>query len=286
MRRIVCFLLLCLLVLSALVGCYPTGGADGTAGGEEGDSSPIGGYENVPYRYETEVNEEMLTTALEPAYLLLANKEKPLGEAYVPEGLAPLTCPTTRDMELERRAAYAMTAMLREMTAAGIDGVYVTSAYRSYSYQRYLFEKYLEEEQATLSPDAYRLFGEEYLLENYVNKGLSGLSRRDAEAVVESYSARPGYSEHQTGLCADLITDSMGGQLTEAFEETEAFLWLRENAYRFGFILRYPKGKEAVTGYTYEPWHYRFVGREAATDMHLSGLALEEYCARLFESGN
>jgi D-alanyl-D-alanine carboxypeptidase len=69
----------------------------------------------------------------------------------------------------------------------------------------------------------------------------------------------------------------MNGNLTELFEETAAFVWLVENAYKFGFILRYPKGKESITGYTYEPWHYRFVGADAATEIHERGLTLEEY---------
>ncbi len=276
--------LLCALLL--LVGCYPSGNPDDTTEGTEELPSPVGGYEGVQYHYQTEVNEEMLTTELDAAYLLLANKVTPLGEDYVPERLVTLTCPATRTMELEATAAYAMEAMLREMAADGIEGIFVTSAYRSYSYQAYLFNKYVAYEQTTISADAYRHFGLLYLQTNYLDQGLTALDREDAEAVVESYSARPGYSEHQTGLCADLITDSMGGQLTEAFAETEAFGWLSEHAHRFGFILRYPLEKTDVTGYTYEPWHYRFVGREAATDIHLSGLTLEEYCAHLSASGN
>jgi D-alanyl-D-alanine carboxypeptidase len=71
----------------------------------------------------------------------------------------------------------------------------------------------------------------------------------------------------------------MHGQLNEAFENTAAFTWLSENAYQYGFILRYPKSVEqiAITGYDYEPWHYRFVGRFAATEIHMGGLTLEEY---------
>ena len=102
-------------------------------------------------------------------------------------------------------------------------------------------------------------------------------SDEEIKNVVLTYSAAPGTSEHQTGLCVDFITEDMGGNLTEAFEDTTAFAWLSENAYKFGFILRYPKGKEDITGYTYEPWHYRFVGREAATDIHFSRLTLEQY---------
>jgi D-alanyl-D-alanine carboxypeptidase len=77
----------------------------------------------------------------------------------------------------------------------------------------------------------------------------------------------------------DFITSTMGNHLTVAFANTPAFAWLSNNAYRFGFILRYPEGKENITGYTYEPWHYRFVGREAATDIHFGRITLEEYLA-------
>ena len=112
---------------------------------------------------------------------------------------------------------------------------------------------------------------------NYLEKGIYHLSLEDAHTVAQSYSALPGQSEHQTGLCIDFTTSSMGGTLTEAFEDTEAFEWLSKNAYKFGFILRYPKGKENITGYTYEPWHYRFVGREAATDIYIGDMTMEQY---------
>ena len=75
----------------------------------------------------------------------------------------------------------------------------------------------------------------------------------------------------------DFTTENMQGALNERFEDEAAFEWLSKNAYRFGFIMRYPETKEAITGYTYEPWHYRFVGREAATDIYFSGVSLEEY---------
>jgi D-alanyl-D-alanine carboxypeptidase len=75
----------------------------------------------------------------------------------------------------------------------------------------------------------------------------------------------------------DFITSDMNNSLTVDFETKAAFAWLRENAHTFGFILRYPKGKEEITGYSYEPWHYRFVGREAATEIRAAGITLEEY---------
>ena len=104
-----------------------------------------------------------------------------------------------------------------------------------------------------------------------------GMTREEAEREASSYSARPGESEHQTGLCLDFTTSKMGGQLNESFEKTDAFKWLSQNAYKYGFILRYPKDKVALTGYDYEPWHYRFVGRQAASEMREYGQCLEEY---------
>ena len=102
------------------------------------------------------------------------------------------------------------------------------------------------------------------------------MTDEDAARIANFYSAKAGQSEHHTGLCVDLMTEDMK-QLDETFANTRAFAWLRENACRFGFILRYPKEKETVTGYCYEPWHYRFVGTEAATEMRERNLTLEEY---------
>ena len=234
-------------------------------------------YETAVYVYQSSVDEDVLLTGLDQAYLLLANKIYILGSDYQPSSLSTLTCATNggKTVELETRTAQALYEMLREMEADGVSDLAVTSGYRSYSYQVSLNNYYLNLELSGISADAYRHFGADYIEENYTSKGLTALNAKDAEAVVRSYSAEPGKSEHQTGLCIDFVTSTAG--LTEAFEHTEAFAWLAENAYKFGFILRYPKGKEGITGYTYEPWHYRFVGREAATDIYYGGLTLEEY---------
>ena len=234
-------------------------------------------YDDAVYTYQSNVNEEILMTGLSKAYLVLANKTYVLGEDYVPEELVTLTCRTTYPMKLESRAAEALYEMMDEMTAAGITNTLVTSAYRSYARQVELFNGYLQHEQSTISEEAYEYFDSEYLFQNYLSQGKTKLSVADARKVVLSYSAEPGTSEHQTGLCIDFITEEMAGNLNTDFENYKVFTWLSENAYQFGFILRYPKGKEGITGYTYEPWHYRFVGREVATDIHYSGLTLEEY---------
>ena len=241
------------------------------------DKNSIGSYKTMQYTYLTDVDPATLTTGFDPTYLLLVNKQSELDVGYVPANLVTLTCATTRSMQLEARAAQALYAMMAEMNAEGIKDVMVTSAYRSYEYQQDLYDKYLNDERRGISEDASRVLGEEYIKANYLDKKIFKLSFEDALKVVQSYSALPGQSEHQTGLCLDFITSDMGGELTEAFENTQAFAWLAENAYKFGFILRYPKGMEGITGYTYEPWHYRFVGREAATDIYVGNMTLEQY---------
>ncbi len=210
--------------------------------------------ENVKYEYPINVSAYM--SSIDPedknAYLILANKETPLGEDYEPTDLKVLECKTNKTMELREDAANALYAMMLAMSAEGIEDVFVTSAYRSYTYQVGLFDKYVQEHMD------------------------GGMTREEAEAAALEYSARAGTSEHQTGLCLDFMTSDMT-DLDESFENTAAFRWLSENAYKYGFILRYPSDKVDVTGYKYEPWHYRFVGRTAAVEIYNSELCLEEY---------
>lgn len=285
-NRIAALLLLLCLFLGGCMDVDPASGKETATGGTSVPKEVVGAYRSVTYRYPGSVDESKLTTGMSETYLILANKDLPLGSGYVPEQLTTLTCATTRTMELDKRAAEALYAMMEEMTReGGVRDILVTSAYRGYEYQQTLYNHYVGVEENTLSPDAYQYFGETYIWEHYTSKGLTGLTYDDAEKVVQTYSAKPGTSEHQTGLCIDFITATMNGELTEAFEDTPAFAWLKDNAYRFGFILRYPEDKVSVTGYTYEPWHYRFVGREAATDIYLSGICLEEYLDYLSAAG-
>ena len=277
------FAVLMLLICTLLAGCIRPTSPDGgeTSQNEDMRETVVGYYTSVQYVYQSDVNEALLTTDMDEQYLLLMNKIHTLGADHAPESITMLTCPTLYDksVELETGVAKALYEMFDEMRAAGVTDIMVTSGYRTYDYQTMLFNNYLQYEQSTLSADAYACLGADYIQETYLENGKSGLNPADALRVVKSYSAEPGKSEHQTGLCVDFITSEMNGSLTVAFEDTEAFAWLSKNAYKFGFILRYPKEKEEVTGYTYEPWHYRFVGREAATDIHYGGLTLEEYLA-------
>ena len=104
---------------------------------------------------------------------------------------------------------------------------------------------------------------QEELFNNYV--------KQSGKEKAETFSARPGHSEHQTGLAMDLnIVDS-------SFEGTKEAIWIEKNCYKYGFIIRYPKGKESITGYKYEPWHIRYLGKDLAKKIYSSNLTLEEY---------
>ena len=198
-----------------------------------------------------------------PKMTQLVNKSNPLGESYSPEGLLSLAetkCPFAegREFSLVSNAARSLEVMLTDLNEAldGKEKIIVTSAYRSYEYQVKIFEKYVTDYMAAKS-----------------------VSREVAEAYILKTSAKPGESEHQLGLCVDLIEYGTIN-LDERFGETKAFEWLSQNAFKYGFILRYPSDKVSVTGYDYEPWHYRFVGIDAATVIHEDNICLEEYLAK------
>ena len=231
---------LCCLMLILASGCSP--------------ATPSGEPEET-YLYAPELSEAELA-AITSENLLLANKQHPVDASY-----SPSLCELPADaiihhdsIQMETTAASALLAMLAAMRADGIRDTYVTSGYRSYTYQQQLFSYYVSQEK----------------------QNDPALSDAQAEAIVLTYSAKPGTSEHQTGLCADFMTDAMT-DLDNSFERSRAFEWLSENAAKYGFILRYPNGREDVTGYAYESWHYRFVGRKAALAIRKAGLTLEEY---------
>ena len=185
-------------------------------------------------------------------YITLINTSYPLGAEYVPEDLIEISY-TRNDRapaKMREYAAKALDAMFIEMRAYGFTDVSVTSAYRSYDYQKQLFDN--------------RLAG--YLTQYDYNT---------AYAKTASMQAIPGTSEHQSGLCADLHNLPAASQ---AFEAQDAFDWLYTHCADFGFILRFPKDKQDITGIIYEPWHYRYVGRYHAQKIMQSGLCLEEYC--------
>lgn len=186
-------------------------------------------------------------------YLILVNKTELLDASYAPDDLYDLV--DTRSDRAARQmrytAAMALEAMYIEMRSAGYTDVSVTSAYRSYGEQESLYNTYINQEMEQ-----------------------NGYSYERAKEVVDTYSAAPGTSEHQTGLCCDMHNLPAADQ---AFAKQDVYRWLKDNAWKFGFILRFPEDKEDITTYEFEPWHFRFVGRYHAEKIYNYGLCLEEY---------
>lgn len=196
---------------------------------------------DIPYYQNTRQSNKLNQTTI------LVNKYIYLPEDYIPNNLTTISSDftsSTRQLVYEAKEAFEKMA-----TAAKEQGytIRVISAYRSYEYQKGLYD-------------------------NYVNK--DGIEKAD------TYSARPGHSEHQTGLVIDIDNGKVD---YNNFESTEEFKWMEENAHTYGFILRYPKGKENITGYSYESWHYRYVGETIATFIKNNNLTLDEYYIRYID---
>lgn len=111
-------------------------------------------------------------------------------------------------------------------------------------------------------------------------------TENDGKEEADTFSARPGFSEHQTGLAFDIGGPNSKDDASMSFEKTNEFKWLINNSFKYGFILRYPKGKEDITGFMYEPWHYRYVGQENAIEISNSGLTLDEYLNSVYPNYN
>lgn len=183
---------------------------------------------------------------------VLTNKVYSLSEEDVPEDLVTIEVPTVLEnpeiRQLREEAAEALHEMFAEAEEEEVI-LYARSGYRSYQTQEQVFEN------------------------NVASRG---------EEEANQVSARPGESEHQTGLAMDVTSESVDYQLTAAFGETSEGRWVSENAHRFGYIIRYPEGATDITGYTYEPWHLRYLGEELATAVYDSGVTYEEF---LYERG-
>ncbi|MGK0465081.1 M15 family metallopeptidase [Clostridium sp.] len=111
---------------------------------------------------------------------------------------------------------------------------------------------------------------------SYQEKLYNDKVNRSGKEEADKYVAQPGESEHQTGLAMDVLSNEYT-TLDEGFKDTKAYKWIVENCYKYGYIIRYPEGKERITGYDYEPWHIRYVGNDAASQIACNGITLEEY---------
>ena len=150
---------------------------------------------------------------------------------------------TKYSAKLNKDAYEAFKKMADDMAKEDLT-IKITTGYRNYNFQKTLYNNYVES---------------------------------DGVKAADTYSARPGYSEHQLGYSADITNGDLVS--FDEFENTEEFKWLQKNAYKYGFILRFPKGKDDLTGYIYESWHYRYVGKDVAKYIHENDITYEEYYA-------
>lgn len=180
---------------------------------------------------------------------VLVNKKHSLNPSnYKPKNLVKPNIPFVSYMSdevkyLEKVAAEAIENLVNNAKKEGIE-IWGRSGFRSFKTQHILFDNYVKK-------NGY---------DNAIKK-----------------SALPGHSEHQTGLAIDVTSPSVNFLLTQYYGKTKEGIWLKENAHKYGFIIRYPENKENITGYIYEPWHLRYVGKEVATEIFEKGLTFEEY---------
>ncbi|MBQ8005975.1 MAG: M15 family metallopeptidase [Clostridia bacterium] len=223
------------------------------------DEDPdIGDIADLGFTNDLSEYEQYMNPRDRDAYLILVNKTNSISADIIPENLVSIVNVRNdgRKEQMVECAEKALEAMFIEMKSAGYTDVSVTSGYRSYKKQESLFNTYLQREKSN-DPS---------------------LSTEEAKAIVLTYSAYPGTSEHQTGLCCDMHNLPSADV---SFANKEAYKWLKENCHKFGFVIRFPEDKVDITGYSFEPWHYRFVGRYHATRMKNLGMCLEEYVAHL-----
>lgn len=193
-------------------------------------------------------NESSKKTDISLKELMLVNKFHYLDESYNPENIVDVSAQYAYDGNEVPKFVY--DKYLEMWNAANEEGLYLimTSSYRSYQYQEDLYNSYKQQ------------------------KG---------EKWADSVAARAGFSEHQTGYALDIVTYN---STMDDFEESDEFKWLSKNAHKFGFILRYPKGKEDITGYDYESWHYRYVGEDVAKYIYENKITFDEYYAYFIEN--
>ncbi|MGI6329574.1 MAG: M15 family metallopeptidase [Bacilli bacterium] len=174
--------------------------------------------------------------------IVLCNKYNKLPKSFIPNNLVKIPILFFKGERNEKLNKIALTHFIKMAKAAKKENLTlkIISGYRTHQYQTKLYNTII------------------------LNKG---------KEYADKYSARPGFSEHETGLAIDINDTSL------SFEESQEFKWLKNNAHCYGFILRYPKDKETITGYNYEPWHYRFLGIKIATIIKKKNLTLEEYYA-------
>ncbi|MCA9332765.1 M15 family metallopeptidase [Candidatus Saccharibacteria bacterium] len=203
----------------------------------ESETNPPTGFDKTKYSID------------EPGSIWwIVNKNRPLPDGYVPSDLIVPDVKlrlgsNAEQMQFSKTAEPALIEMFKAATTDGITLVF-GSGYRSYDLQKQFYDSYVAQ---------------------------------DGQEAADRYSARPGTSEHQTGLSFDATSVGENCHLEICWENTPEGQWVKNNSYKYGFVVRYPNGKESITGYQYEPWHLRYVGVELATELQTTGQTMEEF---------
>lgn len=239
-------------------GGSATGGGITDPGTETGDGSGTNAGTNagasdndagsIPASQNQSPQPDMAAETDPESIDVLVNKQFALPDNYEPTDLVYPDVPFTFTEKIEKRKMRKEAAAALEDLFAGAkkDGIYLAgvSAYRSYDRQKAVFESYVA---------------------------------KDGEEKAKTYSAVPGHSEHETGLAIDVSGSDGKCAAEDCFGDTKEAAWIAKHVQEYGFILRYPEGKEDITGYKYEPWHIRYVGKDVAKEIYDRGITLEEY---------
>jgi|GEM_PF-845304 len=218
------------------------------------DAKGLGKGSKVAFKSDLSQYEEYMNPSDSNEFLILVNNDNPLDVSYIPDDLTAVT-DTRADGRAQQRMRMtpekALEAMFIEMRAEGYTDVSVTGGFVSYSEQANLFASYVNREMAD-----------------------GGLTESEAKAAVLKYCDDAGTSDFQTGLSA--VMHNLDESSAE-FASTPAYTWLAENSWKFGYVVRYPSEKNDITGHSFDPCHFRYVGRFAAEIIHNNGWCLEEY---------
>ncbi|HLQ72278.1 MAG TPA: D-alanyl-D-alanine carboxypeptidase family protein [Bacillota bacterium] len=213
------------------------------------DEKQVDAGKGLPFKENTEKTESGNPISNNPYDVLgITNKHHALPSDFIPDDLVVpnVRFPFTEDLpkkQLRKVAADALEELFAAGDEAGMD-LFAQSGFRSYDRQDAIFAANVE---------------------------------KNGEKAANNYSARPGESEHQTGLTMDITSPEVGYKLNIEFGDTAEGKWVKENASDYGFIIRYPEDKVDITEYQYEPWHLRYVGKKAAKEITEKGLSFEEY---------
>ncbi len=247
------------LLLFLLLGCWLLAG--GVAMAIEGDW-PADMLE-PGQSSGTVVTQPVSSSVQAGSYQLLVSKQYLLSADYLPDDLVLVAdyARSATGIKIRKVAGEALGKMLADMKKAGISDIFVNSAYRDYNKQKNLYTNKV----ATYTSQGY--------------------STEKAAALAGQWVAEPGTSEHQTGLAVDFSTSTLRYGLNNSFATTTAGKWLKENCWKYGFILRYPNDKTDITGYAWESWHFRYVGAPHAEYIMKNQLTLDEYQSALRQNG-